>query len=65
MSGWRAVLKDADTKQGKLTDYMSFSATVSPLDAKDWFKKPVKRKNTPKQPTDTVQTRLDGTVEEE
>ena len=65
MSGWRTVLKNEDTKQGKLTDFMSFSATVSPLDAKDWFKKPVKRKNTPKQPTNTVQTRLDGTVEEE
>ena len=65
MSGWKTVLKNEDTKQGKLTDYMSFSATVSDIDAKDWFKKPVKRKNTPKQPTDTVQTRLDGTIEEE
>ena len=59
------MLKNEDTKQGKLTDYMSFSATVSDIDAKDWFKKPVKRKNTLKQPTDTVQTRLDGTIEEE
>lgn len=65
MSDWRAVLKDDNTKQGKLTDFMSFSATVSPLNAEDWFKKPVKRKKRPKQATDTVQTRLDGTIEEE
>ena len=65
MSGWRAVLKDADTKQSKLTDFMSFSATVSELDAKDWFKTPVRRNNTPKPSKDTSQTRLDGTREEE
>ena len=65
MSGWRAILKNKESVQAKLTDLMPFSATVSNLDAKDWFKTRPKRKNTPKQATDTVQTRLDGTKVEE
>ena len=65
MSGWRAILKNKESVQAKLTDLMPFSATVSNLDAKDWFKTRPKRKNTPKPSKDTSQTRLDGTKVEE
>ena len=60
MSDWRAILKDKESVQAKLTDLMPFSATVSDLDAKDWFKTRPKRKNTPKPAKDTSQTTLEG-----